>query len=114
MPELFKPLLPLLIATATSLAGTVCIRLASDQTLLWLAILGGSLWSLSGAAFVLAATFDGVELGVYSALMSAGGIILINLIGIAFWGEAINPRKIIALTFLTISICLLAWPTTRP
>ncbi|WP_299867683.1 SMR family transporter [uncultured Roseobacter sp.] len=113
MPEIFKPILALLIATATSLAGTACIRLASDQTLLWLAILGGSLWSLSGAAFVLAASFDGVELGVYSALMSAGGIILINLIGMVFWGEAINPKKMVALTFLIISIFLLAWPTTR-
>lgn len=108
MFEAWKPLLALLIATLTSLSGTVCIRLASDQTALWLAVLGGSLWSLSGAAFVFAASKD-IELGIASALMSATGILAINLVGIAFWGEsASDPRKIVALALIFIAIGLLA------
>lgn len=109
MFEAWKPLLALLIATLTSLSGTICIRLASDHTALWLAILGSSLWSISAAAFIYTASFKNVELSVASATMSSGGILLITVIGILFWDEsASDPRKLIALALIIIAIGLLA------
>ena len=115
MAEFWKPLFALLVATLTSLLGTISIRLASDSATLWLAIAGASLWSLSGAAFLYAVSQKGVELGVASALMSAGGILLINLIGIVWWGDsASDPRKWAALVLIVIAIALLARTTTNP
>ncbi|CAN0359264.1 unnamed protein product [Ectocarpus fasciculatus] len=113
MPELWKPLLALLLATLTSLAGTVSIRIAADTQVVAPAILGSSLWSLSGAAFVYASS-KGIELGIASALMSAGGILAINLVGMIWWGESsTDPRKIIALTFIVVAIVLLAWSSVK-
>ncbi len=56
-----------------------------------------------------------IELGIASALMSATGILAINLVGIAFWGEsASDPRKLIALALIIIAIGLLATASGIP
>lgn len=114
MPEVWKPHLALLLATLASLAGTICIRLASDQNTLWLAILGSSLWSISAAVFIVAASFKNVELSVASEIMSSGGILSITLIGIFYWGEtASDPRKLIAIALIIVAIGLLASTSTK-
>ncbi len=112
MPDLWKPIFALFCATLISVVGTVLIRWASDNGSIPVAIVGASLWSASAAGFVWASG-RGVDLSIASAVMSAGGILSIQLIGYAFYDEGLSTMKIIALTFIVVALVLLACPTAK-
>jgi len=111
MPELWKPLLALFGATLISVVGTILIRIASDSYSIPVAIIGASMWGMSAAGFVFASS-RGLDLGTAAALMSAGGILAIQLVGILF-GEQMTTPKLIALALIFIAIILLALPTSQ-
>ncbi len=112
MFELWKPHLALFLATLTSFTGTVSLRLASDTSAVPLAIIGATLWGASAAGFVWASA-KGADLGTASALMSVGGLLAINVVGMIWWGDTTEPRKFLALALIIIAIALLASPSAK-
>ena len=112
MSDLWKPALALVLASLASAAGTIGIRLASDQNNLALAIFGSSLWALSATGFVYASS-KGLDLSVLAASMSAAGLLVVTVTGILAFGDAAHPRIFIALGLIIVAIALLALPTPR-
>jgi multidrug transporter EmrE-like cation transporter len=112
MSEYGKAILAVVIAAMTSTTGTISIRLADDFGNLTLAIIGGSLWCLSGAGFVYASS-KGLDLGLIATAMSAVSLITINIAGLVWFGDVTTPRRLIGLILIVISMFLIVWPTTN-
>ena len=112
MSEHWNAILAVALAALTSTAGTISIRLAESSGGLALAIVGGSLWSLSGAGFVYASS-KGLDLGVTATAMSAVGLITINIVGMIWFGDMVTSRRLLGLALIVIAMMLIAWPATK-
>lgn len=112
MSEHGMAFLAVVIAAMASTTGTILIRLADEFGNLALAIIGGSLWCLSGAGFVHASS-KGLDLGLIATAMSALSLITINLAGLVWFGDVATLRRLIGLALIVISMFLIVWPTTN-
>ncbi|HON79712.1 MAG TPA: multidrug efflux SMR transporter [Spirochaetota bacterium] len=95
----------LLLGIITELCGSTCMKLSNGFTNVYASVLTFVFWCISFSVFIFA--LKHFDLSFAYAVWAGLGILLVSIIGIAFFREPVTLLKILSIFVIIIGVVLL-------
>lgn len=93
------------IGILTELAGSTCMKLSNGFTNVYASILTFVFWGISFSVFIFA--LKHFDLSFAYAIWAGIGIMLVSVIGMAYFKEPVSMLKIISIIIIIIGVVML-------
>lgn len=95
----------LTIGILTEMAGSTCMKMSNGFTNLYASILTFVFWGISFSVFIIA--LKHFDLSFAYAIWAGVGIMLVSIIGMAYFKEPVTMLKIVSILIIVLGVVLL-------